>query len=126
MSDFLPALERALGMRVEKLMRLSGGASQETWSFDGTRDGTTLPLILRRAPGGVRVIAEGSTSVPLSTEAAVIEAARAAGVAAPPVRYVLKDDDGAGQGYVMDRLEGETIARKILRDDAFASVRPKL
>jgi aminoglycoside phosphotransferase (APT) family kinase protein len=126
MSDFLEPLERALGTRVERLTRLSGGASQETWSFDGTRDGETLPLILRRAPGGVRVIAEGSTSVPLSTEAAVIEASRAAGVAAPRVRHVLKDEDGAGQGYVMDRLQGETIARKILRDEAFAAVRPKL
>lgn len=126
MTDFLPALERALNMRVERLTRLSGGASQETWSFDGVRGDETLPLILRRAPGGVRVIAEGSTSVPLSTEAAVIEASRAAGVAAPRVRYVLKDEDGAGQGYVMDRLGGETIARKILRDDAFAAARPKL
>jgi aminoglycoside phosphotransferase (APT) family kinase protein len=126
MSDFLPALERALGMRALRLTRLSGGASQETWSFDGVRDGETLPLILRRAPGGVRTIAEGSTAVPLSTEAAVIEASRAAGVKAPRVRYVLKDEDGAGQGYVMDRLTGETIARKILRDEAFAAVRPKL
>jgi aminoglycoside phosphotransferase (APT) family kinase protein len=126
MTDFPPALERALGMRVEKLMRLSGGASQETWSFDGTRDGETLPLILRRAPGGMRIIPEGSTSVPLSTEAAVIEASRAASVAAPRVRYVLKDEDGAGQGYVMDRLPGETIARKILRDAAFDAVRPDL
>ncbi len=126
MSDFLPALERALGMRVERLTRLSGGASQETWSFDGVTGAETLPLILRRAPGGVRTIPEGSTSVPLSTEAAVIEAARAAGVAAPRVRHVLTDEDGAGQGYVMDRLPGETIARKILRDDAFAAARPKL
>jgi aminoglycoside phosphotransferase (APT) family kinase protein len=126
MSDFLPALERALGMRVENLTRLSGGASQETWSFDATGNGEMLPLILRRAPRGVRVIPEGSTSVPLSTEAAVIEASRAAGVLAPRVRYVLKDEDGAGQGYVMDRLPGETIARKILRDAAFAPARPKL
>ncbi len=126
MSDFLPALERALSLRVENLTRLSGGASQETWSFDATGNGETLPLILRRAPGGTRVVAEGSTSVPLSTEAAVIEASRAAGVLAPRVRYVLKDEDGAGQGYVMDRLPGETIARKILRDEAFAPVRPKL
>lgn len=113
-------------MRIEEMTRLSGGASQETWSFDGITERGTLPLILRRAPGGVRSIPEGSTSVPLSTEAAVIEASRAAGVAAPRVRHVLKDDDGAGQGYVMDRLEGETIARKILRDDAFAQARPKL
>jgi aminoglycoside phosphotransferase (APT) family kinase protein len=62
----------------------------------------------------------------LATEAAVIETSRKAGVAAPRVRYVLRDVDGAGHGYVMDRLQGETIARKILRDEAFASVRPKL
>ena len=113
MADFLSALEHALGMRVANLTRLSGGASQETWSFDG--DGT-LPLILRRAPSGV----PRTAGIPLSTEAAAIEAARAQGVAAPRVRLVLDD------GYVMDRLEGETIARKILRDDAFAQARPKL
>lgn len=116
MADFKPDLERALGMRVERLTRLSGGASQETWSFDGVGDGETLPLILRRAPAGV----PRTTGIPLSTEAAVIEAARAQGVAAPRVRLVLDN------GYVMDRLPGETIARKILRDEAFAQARPKL
>lgn len=124
--DFLAQLERALGLRIDSITRLSGGASQETWSFDAAGEGKTWPLILRRAPGGTRVIAEGSTSVPLATEAAVIEASRKAGVAAPRIHYVLKDEDGAGQGYVMERLAGETIARKILRDDAFAEARPKL
>jgi aminoglycoside phosphotransferase (APT) family kinase protein len=124
--DFIPALERALNMRIGTITRLSGGASQETWSFDGVADGKTWPLILRRAPGGERVIPEGSTSVPLSTEAAAIEASRKEGVAAPHVHYVLQDNDGAGQGYVMERLTGETIARKILRDAAFDAVRPKL
>ena len=124
--DFLPALARALNMRIDTITRLSGGASQETWSFDGITEGKTFPLILRRAPGGERVIPEGSTSVPLSTEAAVIEVSRKEGVAAPAVCYVLQDEDGAGQGYVMERLTGETIARKILRDETFAAVRPSL
>ncbi|MBV9989716.1 MAG: phosphotransferase family protein [Alphaproteobacteria bacterium] len=122
MADFQQDLECALGMRVERLVRLSGGASQETWSFDGVGESETLPLILRRAPAGV----PRTTGIPLSTEAAAIEAARAEGVKAPRVRLVLGDADGVGPGYVMDRLPGETIARKILRDDAFASVRPKL
>jgi aminoglycoside phosphotransferase (APT) family kinase protein len=39
---------------------------------------------------------------------------------------VLKPEDGVGEGYVMDRLQGETIARKILRDAEFDAVRPKL
>jgi len=130
--EFHPALESALKRAIpgvtslNGIVRLSGGASQETWAFDAIAGDETIPLILRRAPGGIRVIAEGSTSVPLATEAAVIETSRKAGVAAPRVRYVLRDADGAGHGYVMDRLQGETIARKILRDEAFASVRPKL
>jgi aminoglycoside phosphotransferase (APT) family kinase protein len=131
--EFLPALEHALHKaipdlaRVENIARLSGGASQETWSLDAVSNGRIEPLILRRAPGGApRVAGQGANSVPLETEAIVIEAARKTGVAAPRVRYVLTPQDEVGIGYVMDRLEGETIARKILRDEAFAAVRPKL
>ncbi len=131
--DFVPALERALAKaipdvsRVEGLVRLSGGASQETWSFFAVAHAEAIPLILRRSPGGApRAAGQGVNSVPLETEAIVIEAARNAGAAAPHVRCVLAPEDGAGVGYVMDRLEGETIARKILRDEAFAGVRPRL
>ncbi len=133
MDDLLPALGRALAavlpefQRVAARPRLSGGASQETWAFDAICGPTTVQLILRRTPGGLpRATAQTSTSVPLRTEAIAIEAARAAGVRAPRVRYVLQDADGLGEGYVMDRLPGETIARKILRDTAFDAVRPDL
>jgi aminoglycoside phosphotransferase (APT) family kinase protein len=132
MSDFVPALQSALqpalpGARIVNATRLSGGASQETWSFDAVMTGGTIPLILRRTPGGIaRVATDTSTSVPLETEAIAIEASRAAGVAAPRVRYVLQAKDGIGEGYVMDRLTGETIARKILRDKEFDPIRPDL
>jgi aminoglycoside phosphotransferase (APT) family kinase protein len=132
-ADFLPVLEQALRgvlpalQRLDRLTRLSGGASQETWSFDAECAGSAIPLILRRTPGGApRQVSETSTSVPLETEAIAIEASRAAGVRAPRVRYVLKETDAIGQGYVMDRLPGETIARKILRDGEFDTVRPDL
>ena len=130
--DFLAHLDAALAKaipgfeRVTTIARLSGGASQETWSFDALVNTHTEHLILRRSPGGGPRVTEGSGAVPLSTEAAVIEAARAGGVKAPRVRYVLKEGDGVGAGYVMDRLSGETIARKILRDHEFDAVRPKL
>ena len=130
--DFLAPLDRALALalpgfeRVDAITRLSGGASQETWSFDALIDGKHEPMILRRSPGGGARVTEGSASIPLETEAIVIEAARMTGVAAPRVRYVLKTDDMVGHGYVMDRLPGETIARKILRDPEFDSVRPRL
>jgi len=131
--EFKPALEKALSKAIDGfsqitgMTRLSGGASQETWALDVVVDGAAASLILRRRPGGVeRAVNTSANTVALETEAIVIEAARAHGVAAPRVRYVLKPQDGAGIGYVMDRLEGETIARKILRDAAFAAVRPKL
>ncbi len=129
--DFRDALERALTKHVEEitgigpLARLSGGASQETWALDALTVGGKRPLILRRAPGGKR--SGGSpTAVGLPTEARAIGAARKAGVAAPNVVYVLQEEDGAGDGYLMDRVEGETIARKVLRDAAFDKVRPHL
>lgn len=130
--DFLAALDQALARalpgfeRVDTITRLSGGASQETWSFDALIDGKREPLILRRSPGGGARVTEGSASIPLETEAVVIEAARMTGVAAPRVRYVLKEEDKVGHGYVMDRLDGETIARKILRDTEFDAIRPRL
>jgi aminoglycoside phosphotransferase (APT) family kinase protein len=131
--DFKPALERALlkGLHgfahITSMTRLSGGASQETWAMDVVVRDHLMQLILRRAPGGIpRTTGTSANSVPLETEAIVIEAARAAGVAAPRVRYVLQPEDKAGVGYVMDRLPGETIARKILRDAAFDDIRPDL
>ena len=58
-ADFLTDLNRALSRalpgfeRVDAITRLSGGASQETWSFDALVHGKHEPLILRRSPGGV-------------------------------------------------------------------------
>lgn len=129
--DFAPALKRAISRVVDDissiqgLHRLSGGASQETWSFDGVGANRTHPLILRRAPGG-KAIPRASTAVSLETEAKAIRLAAKAGVPVPPVPYVLAPEDDLGPGYIMGRIEGETIARKILRDDAFAEARPKL
>jgi aminoglycoside phosphotransferase (APT) family kinase protein len=107
---------------IADLARLSGGASQETWSFDIVTAASTRPVILRRAPTGY----DASRHAGLATEAALMRRAGAAGVPSPNVLYVLEPDDGAGQGFLMDRVPGETIPRKILRDAAFADVRPKL
>ena len=109
---------------IENLRRLSGGASQETWSFDATGESKSVPLILRRSPGGDR--AKSETAAGLEIEAELIQLAEGLGVPVPPVRLVLTAEDGVGRGFVMDRIEGETIARKILRDDEFAGARPKM
>ncbi len=106
---------------VDQLRRLSGGASRETWSFDlVAADGSRSGLVLRRDPGDY-----GGES-DRSTEYRLCAAAAAAGVAVPRVRLLLSPEHDLGRGFLMDRVEGETIPRKILRDDAYADIRPRL
>lgn len=106
---------------VEGLRRLTGGASRETWSFDLVADVSgRVPLVLRRDHSTMAQV------LGRDVECLLLEAARTAGVPVPPVRFVLGPEDGIGSGFVMDRVEGETIPRKILRDDDFAAARPVL
>lgn len=105
--------------------RLSGGASQETWSFDIEAGEASRGYILRRAPGGV-TLGVSAQSIGLVTEALVIRAAQTAGAPTPVVSHVCDETDGLGAAYVMERLPGETIARKILRDATFDTARSVL
>jgi aminoglycoside phosphotransferase (APT) family kinase protein len=105
-------------------IRLSGGASQETWSFDIVHPGGKLGAILRRAPQGYG--AAPARAAGLNAEATLMQRAYGAGVPSPRVLHVLQPNDELGTGFIMERVEGETIPRKILRDEHFAPVRPKL
>lgn len=100
--------------------RLSGGASLETWAFD-LDDGT--PLILRRRPDGAP---PRDTALPLASEAALILAAARTGAPVPIVEHVCAPQDGLGEAYVMRRLEGETLGKRIVRDATFDVIRPGL
>jgi aminoglycoside phosphotransferase (APT) family kinase protein len=109
---------------IANLVRLSGGASQETWSFDIVQAGGNVGAILRRAPSGYG--AAPTRAAGLNTEAILMQRAYEAGVPSPKVLHILDDKDELGAGFIMGRVEGETIPRKILRDEKFAGVRPKL
>jgi aminoglycoside phosphotransferase (APT) family kinase protein len=104
--------------------RLSGGASQETWSFDITHPDGAIGAILRRAPSGYG--AAPGRAAGLDAEAVLMQLAFDAGVPSPKVLHVFRPDDDLGTGFIMQRVAGETIPRKILRDDEFADARPKL
>src|SRR6516225_2451269 len=104
--------------------KLSGGASQETWRFDIVHPDGNIGAILRRAPEGFG--AAPSRAAGLTAEAGLMQLAFEAGVPSPRVLHVLTPEDDLGTGFIMQRVEGETIARKILRDDAFAAARPIL
>jgi len=105
-------------------VRLSGGASQETWSFDIVHPDGNIGAILRRAPQGYGLAPARAAG--LNAEAILMQRAHAAGVPSPLVLHVLEPQDELGTGFIMQRVEGETIARKILRDEQFALARPKL
>ena len=117
------AVGRHLGqpVTIEGVRRLSGGASRETWSFDAVSPGGARhALVLRRDPGAS--VGRSDRSV----EFALLDAAHRGGVAAPQVWFLLEEGDGLGSGFVMERIEGETIPRRILRDETYAAARPLL
>ncbi len=110
-----PALDAPV--EITELVRLTGGASRETWAFTANGE----ELILRRDPPG-RPSAPGV----MRREAAAMRACRRAGLRVPEV---VADDDGrllGTSGLVMRRVPGETIPRRILRDEAFAVARGAL
>ncbi len=92
------------------LTRLTGGATMESWRFLSGDDA----FVLRRAPS-----LEFMEDRPFGhdVEAAVIRAARAAGVTAPEVVGELQPDDGIGSGFVMRALPGTPNPKDILAMD---------
>lgn len=110
---------------VARCDQLTAGASQETFRVQvETSDGERL-FALRRSPG----VSEGE-SVPgqmaLATEARLLQLAGQAGIPVPGVIHVLRAEDGLGQGYLMEWLEGETLGQRIVRSESLAQVRPQL
>jgi len=106
---------------VHDLRRLSGGASRVTSAFElDTDDGATRALIVQMDRGGT------APSGRVRTEEALLRAAAGAGVPVPGVIALGERDELGASWLVVERLEGETIPRKILRDDEWAAARRAL
>jgi aminoglycoside phosphotransferase (APT) family kinase protein len=112
---------------VENLHRESGGASRQTWRFDVVVNGERHELILRRdPPTAVKPEAGRSAALDRATEFRVLRAAFQAGVRAPEVLFELIPSDGLGEAYVMRRVGGTAIARKLLRDAPYEKARDSI
>lgn len=127
------AVRRHLGPpgELRDLVRLTGGATKATWSFDALVGGEALPLILQLSTVGAAVanelpIEREIARVVGANDAALLAAARSQGVPAAGVRIVLTPEDQLGEGTVTDRIQGETLGRKINTDARFAAVHPAL
>lgn len=137
LEDFIRGEREARSVRVEGLRRLTGGASRETWSFDAAIEDAgededpgggveRLPLILQR---DARPTAK---ELSRRQEFDLMAAAFAAGVPAPEPLFFGSalpsqgERSFAGEFYIVRRVDGETLPRRLLRDDAYASTRAVL
>jgi aminoglycoside phosphotransferase (APT) family kinase protein len=115
---------------IHDLQRLTGGANKTTWSFDAEVDGARGPFILQIASTRVidesNPIAKASPHLTAEEDARLMIAAVKAKVPAPRVRAILDPNDGLGNGYVTERVAGETLATRILREDRYASARASM
>jgi aminoglycoside phosphotransferase (APT) family kinase protein len=125
-TDVAEQLGTALGGRVARVRRLSGGASRVTSAFDlETPSGEVRALVLQRARRAFP--AAGSAESPdIRVEASLLRVAREAGVPVPEVVGAGADDGLLPGWLVVERLQGETIPRRLLRDEGFAAARPAL
>src|SRR5438132_12964750 len=102
--------------------KLSGGASQETWTFDIVHPGGNVGAILRRAPPGHG--ASPGRAAGLDAEATLMPLAHDAGLPSPRVLHMLTPTAELGTGFAMQRIAGDASAPRTRGDVQFADARP--
>ncbi len=122
LTGFIRAEGRFESVAIENFRKMPGGASREIWSFDCAmeRGGKTTrrAMVLRRDPGVHNI------STNRRHEFMVIRAAFEESVPVPEVFWVSEDPAVLGSAFfIMERVDGETLARRLLRDDAYARAR---
>ena len=102
-------LSRTVGgaVTVPAVTPLSGGASSATFAIDAVRDGRAWPLIFQRGEGG--------PGMAKAVQADLQRIAGAHGVPVAPVVAIAGPGDGLGDGFVMARVGGESLAPKWLQ-----------
>lgn len=112
------------GTGISRLRRLSGGAVQETYTFTVATPDGAVPLVLRRGRKALR--RDRPHGVGLADEARAIKLAGAGRVPVPEIVLVLEEQDGLGEGFVSAFVDGESIPRRILREDKYREARAEL
>ncbi len=117
-----PFLERETGgpVQVANVRTMTGGATREAWSLDVTIRDNGAPrelglVLLIFRPGGQRAFTAGD-------EFRLLAATRAAGAPVPKPMFVGEAELGR-PFYMMERLSGETIGRRLVREERFTEAR---
>ncbi len=113
------AVAAVLGVRVDRVVALSGGAASATYAIDAVRGGDPWPLILQCAAAGD----SGDGGLTKPDQAALQRLAGAHGIPVAAVVAVLVPADGLGQGFIMERIAGEALAQKWLKLPDYAAAR---
>ena len=95
---------------------LTGGASKEIWKFELRSADSSQRYILRRGSG-----IEGPLAIKTSDEAKIQKNVKKLGACVPEIVAVSNIDEPLGDAYIMKFVEGESIARKILRDEEYST-----
>jgi aminoglycoside phosphotransferase (APT) family kinase protein len=119
MSVFKEFLENSLQQKIKKLIPLTGGASADINRIILESD---RELIVRRTLSKE----ESVMAIPKTLEAKIQKIVKANGAPVPEILIEFSEGAEIGEGYVMEAIAGETIPRKILRDDSFKKAREKL
>jgi aminoglycoside phosphotransferase (APT) family kinase protein len=102
--------------------RLSGGASRATWVLDLSNDAGAFHLIAQISP----IASSVGVTRSVATEVAVVQAAHGAGVPTPVVYGFDEHDAELGAAWVLSSfVSGESIARRIQRDDTYQVARTR-
>lgn len=125
LEQYLAEVGDAVAVRVIHLERLPGGASRETWSVEveWNRNGTwsNQSLILRRDPPGT------TFSGQRRQEFELLRLVAQAGVPVPRVLWCEENPEVLGAPFfLMEKMAGETLPRRLLRDAEFSQARERL
>ncbi len=121
LAAFLRRHHGARDVRIDGLRLLTGGASRQTWAFDAAiehADGRAESVALVMRSDARR----GPTFMSRETECRLLQLASEAGVPVPRV-HAMGDESLGMPFFLMQRVEGETIPRRLLRDEQYARAR---
>jgi aminoglycoside phosphotransferase (APT) family kinase protein len=115
--------QQGVEARVKAARQLTGGASRDTWSVDAEIDGQPAGLVVRRDMGG-EIMDE---ALDRAGEFAVLKRAYDGGVLVARPRWLCLDRSVLGSDFfVTDRVEGESVGRRVVREPALESGRRAL
>ena len=116
-------LEEIFGAtEVSNLIRLSGGANRETWSFEASTNEKQRSLIMQIDRSGMDRL-NGTCE----RESRILQIAKLNGVPVPTVIVSgFSANSGSRSFSITEKMQGETIARKILRDAQWQKARQNL